>query len=122
MANGSMTIALTGLRLFADHGLYAEELKTGNEFELDVFIDYDPPGVVISSLPETVDYVEAYKIVKSVFHAHEPLLETSAMKIADALYDRFPLITRAAVSIRKITPVLTNFIGSLGVTYTRVTK
>jgi dihydroneopterin aldolase len=122
MTNGHMTIELKGLRFFSDHGLYAEELKTGNEFEIDVTIEYNAPAEIIRSIDETLDYVEAYGIVQSAFGVRQQLLETSAMKIAEALHHRFSFVTKTVISIRKVAPLLTNFVGSLGVTYTRLFK
>ena len=42
---GSITIELKGLRFFAYHGLYAEEQKTGNEFEIDLFVTHQPSKI-----------------------------------------------------------------------------
>jgi dihydroneopterin aldolase len=114
-----MTIQLQGLRLFANHGLYAEESKAGNEFELNISLDYTVQAPTISTINQTVNYVDAFDIVTAVFNDREDLLETVAMKMVDKLYEAFPFLSAASISIDKLTPPIPNFIGSLGVTYSK---
>jgi dihydroneopterin aldolase len=121
-ANGCLAIELKGLRLFAEHGLYNEEAKLGNEFELDVVLEYDAPTGIVSSIADVIDYVSAYAIIRDVFSVRRPLLETCAMEIAHELKQKFASIRKSVISIRKVTPLLTNFVGSLGVTYTKSFK
>ena len=40
---GWMTIELKGLRFFAEHGMYVEERKVGNQFEIDLEVSYKVP-------------------------------------------------------------------------------
>ncbi|HEY0058128.1 MAG TPA: dihydroneopterin aldolase [Flavisolibacter sp.] len=114
-----MTIQLKGLRLFANHGLYAEESKAGNEFGLDISLCYPVQVPAISEIDQTVNYVDAYAIVTTIFQKREDLLETVAMKMMDELYRVFPFLSAASISINKLTPPIPNFIGSLGVTYSK---
>jgi len=118
MMKGLMTIELKGLRFFADHGLYADEARTGNEFEINVSLEYPAPDQTISSIHQTIDYAVVYEIIREEFSIRQELLETCAMKISSELHKSFPGITRVQISIDKLTPLITNFIGSLGVTYT----
>ena len=119
---GWMTIELKGLRFFAEHGMYAEERKVGNQFEIDLQVSYKVPKHTITSIEETVNYVEIYRIVEERFLEHKHLLETCAMEICDALHEHFPEIRMVSISIKKINPPITNFTGSVGVSYTREFK
>jgi dihydroneopterin aldolase len=112
------TIELKGLRFFAEHGLYEEEAKLGNEFEVDISIDYKAPQEVISSIDQTVNYVEIFRIVRDEFSQRKNLLETCAMQIANTLQEQFTQIERLTISIRKLNPPITNFTGTVGVIYT----
>lgn len=114
-----MTIQLKGLRLFANHGLYAEEFKAGNEFELEIALSYPVEGAAISDIEQTINYVDAFAIVTSVFSHREDLLETVSMKMMNELHRAFPFLTAASITINKLTPPIPNFIGSLGVTYSK---
>ena|SRR5215218_169165 len=116
---GWMTIELKGLRFFAEHGMYVEERKVGNQFEIDLSVCYKAPKQVITSMEETVNYVEIYRLIEEEFSVHKHLLETCAMQICERLHKQFPEITTISISIKKISPPSTNFTGSVGVTYTR---
>lgn len=119
---GWMNIELKGLRFFAEHGMYAEERKVGNQFEIDLSVCYKAPKTVITSMEETVNYVEIYRIIEGEFSMHRQLLETCAMQICDKLHVHFPEIKRVHISIKKVNPPITNFTGSVGVSYTKEFK
>jgi 7,8-dihydroneopterin aldolase/epimerase/oxygenase len=116
---GQFNIELKGLRFFAGHGMYEEEYKVGNEFEVDISIDTLAPELQINSLAQTVDYVAVYRIVQEEFRIRQYYIETCAMQIADKLELQFPQINKIIISIRKLNAPITNFTGSVGVTYTR---
>jgi dihydroneopterin aldolase len=111
------TIELKGLRFFAEHGLYPEEQLIGNEFEVDVAIHYQAPER-ITSIKETINYVDVFHIVKENFMKRQQLLETCALQIAGKLQEHFPQISQLTISIRKLNPPISNFTGSVGFTYT----
>lgn len=119
---GWMTIELKGLRFFAEHGMYAEERKVGNEFEVDVAVVYKAPRHTITSIEDTVNYVEIYRVVEDVFRVHTFLLETCAMEICNRIRDLFAELKTISVSIKKVNPPITNFTGHVGVHYTREFK
>ena len=113
------TIELNGLRLFEGPGLYAEEGLVGNEFEIDIAIDYTASLKAVSTIDQTVNYVEVYQIIQDEFRQRQDLLETHAIHIADRLEKQFPGIESLRIYIRKLHPPISNFMGSVGVTYTR---
>jgi dihydroneopterin aldolase len=119
---GRMNIELRGLRFFAEHGMYAEERKVGNQFEIDLTVSYRVRKHVITSMEETVNYVEIYRIVEEEFAGHKHLLETCAMQICDKLHELFPEIKRVDISIKKMNPPITNFTGSVGVSFSKKFK
>lgn len=115
--SAQFTIELKGLRFFAHHGLYEEEAKLGNEFEVDVSIAYKAPETIVSSIDETINYAEVFRIVKDEFSQRKHLLETCAMQIADRLQKQFPQMEKLTISIKKLNPPITNFVGSVGIIY-----
>ena len=115
---GQFTIELKGLRFFAEHGLYPEEEILGNEFEIDIALQYKAPEESVVSIEQTINYVEVFRIVKETFMERQQLLETCARQIAGKLQEQFPQIVQLTVSIRKLNPPIINFTGSVGVTYT----
>jgi|SRR5215208_1692551 len=119
---GWMTIELKGLRFFAEHGMYVEERKVGNQFEIDLEVSYKVPKHIITSMEETVNYVEIYRIVEERFLEYKNLLETCAMEICEALHENFSEIRKISIYIKKINPPITNFTGSVGVSYSKEFK
>ena len=116
------TIDLKNLRFFGEHGMYQEEMKVGNEFELDISLACRSPKKTISSINQTINYVEVYRIVQEEFGQRRLLLETLAMQIADRIYQQFPEIQQLSITIRKMNPPITNFSGSVGISYNKTFK
>src|SRR5688572_24549962 len=106
---GKITIELKGLRFFAEHGMYAEERKVGNQFEIDLCATFKAPREVINSIEDTVNYVEIYRIIEEEFSGsgHKHLLETCAMQICERLHEQFPELGSVVISIKKISPPIT---------------
>src|SRR2546423_14925460 len=98
--SGHFTIELKNLRFFADHGMYLEEIKVGNEFEVDITIVCKSPKKEITSLDQTVNYVEIYRIIQEEFQIRRHLLETCAMKMAEKIQDQFTDIENLVIQIR----------------------
>lgn len=119
---GWMTIELKGLRFFGEHGMYQEERKVGNQFEIDLEVSYKVPKQIITEIEQTVNYVEIYRIVEEQFSEYRNLLETCAMEICQSLHEHFSEIKKVSISIKKINPPITNFTGSVGVSYSKEFK
>jgi dihydroneopterin aldolase len=119
---GHFTIELMGLRFFAEHGMYREEVSVGNEFEVNVSIYCKAPKKEITSITQTVNYVEVYRIIQEYFHIRRQLLEESAMEIADQLKQQFEAIESIRITIKKLNPPIINFTGTVGITYSKEFK
>lgn len=119
---GHFTIELRQLRFFAEHGMYEEERLVGNEFEVDLSIGCPSPEEIITSIHQTIDYVSVYQILQQEFSEKKFLLETCAMNIASRLQQDFPQIEQLIITIRKMNPPITQFSGSVGITYSRIFK
>lgn len=111
------TIELNGLRFFAEHGMFKEEMSVGNEFEVDISIACQAPGKEITSINQTINYAEVFNIFQKEFAIRRQLLESCAMHIADKLKERFPEIEKLHIRIKKLNPPITNFSGTVGITY-----
>ena len=115
--NGLLTIELSRLRFFSRHGLYAEEVKTGNEFEVSLAASYVPDTIAVNNIEDTVNYVSLYDLVKTAMQEPTPLLETVAMVITEKIHHQFPQVRKTSISIRKLYPPIVQFTGEVGVTY-----
>lgn len=113
---------LTGVRFFAYHGVHEEEAKMGNEFELDLLMEHAAPAQVIERLEDTINYAAVYALVKEEMSTRQALLETCVMRIADRLKEEFPRMERIGIKLRKLSPPITGFVGSVGVRYSKEFK
>ncbi len=112
-----LTIAVTNLHFFAHHGLYEEELLTGNEFEVNVFVSYAPQQHVVEHLHDTINYAELYALIREEMQKNRKLLETLAMELAELIHQRFPEVRTAEIQITKLKAPIDQFTGNVGVRY-----
>jgi 7,8-dihydroneopterin aldolase/epimerase/oxygenase len=111
-----ITIHLNKLAFFAHHGLHDEEAVTGTNFEINVDIGFDP-AAKITSIHDTINYVDVYKVIEKHMTHPVPLLEMLAENIAENIYELDKRIKNINISINKIHPPIRNFIGQVGVTF-----
>ncbi|MER3471353.1 MAG: dihydroneopterin aldolase [Chitinophagaceae bacterium] len=114
---GIISIELHKLRFFAKHGLYGEEKLIGNEYEITLSLSIKAPKEFITSVEQTINYVEVYKIVQEEMNEAKLLLETFVMNVADRLQKAFPELKKINISIKKLHPPIVDFMGSVGVCF-----
>ncbi len=113
------TIHLNKLQFFAHHGLHDEEAITGTNFEIDVEVQFNAE-TRITSIQQTVNYVDVYNVVKKHMQHPVALLETLAENITEEIYSLDKRIMSINININKLHPPVKNFIGNVGVTYSKV--
>jgi dihydroneopterin aldolase len=76
---------------FAHHGALSAERELGQEFQIDVEIQADLSAAIArDDLSRTVDYAEAYDLIKQVVTgAKYHLLESLARAVLDAVAGRY---------------------------------
>ncbi|HEV7780135.1 MAG TPA: dihydroneopterin aldolase [Chitinophagaceae bacterium] len=117
--NDLITIELKQLRFFAFHGLYEEEKRTGNEFEVNLSVGYTPAAGTITGLQETVNYASMYALLKTEMQKPRELLETFVMEMTELMHASFPIIKRVSIEITKLQPPIARFNGTVGVRYSK---
>lgn len=111
----TMRISLNKLLFVGYHGLYPEEKKLGNNYAVDIDIDFSPTQKLIDQLEQTIDYVVVYAIVKKWMEIPTPLLETLIGKIADDILLAQPLAEKVIVKITKLHLPIPLFEGNVSV-------
>ena len=96
-------IKLKDLAFFARHGLTEEEEKLGQRFKIDVIVELnDQAAYETDDADNTVNYVEIYALVQSIFETKRfNLIEACANAIASSLLKDFPAIESATVTVKK---------------------
>ena len=113
--NQTMRISLNKLLFVGYHGLYPEEKKLGNNYSVEIDIDFTPKQGVIDQLDQTIDYVHVYAIVKKWMEIPTPLLETLVGKIADDILLSQHLANTVFVKITKLHLPISSFEGNVSV-------
>lgn len=113
--NQTMRISLNKLLFVGYHGLYPEEKKLGNNYSVEIDIDFTPKQGVIDQLDQTIDYVHVYAIVKKWMEIPTPLLETLVGRIADDILSSQALANKVFVKITKLHLPISSFEGNVSV-------
>lgn len=99
-------IRLEALRFYAYHGVLQQERNVGGFYTLDLCLTLSDASSAIAddTLAGTVNYAEVYELVRSEMATPSALLEHVAGRILTAVFERFPLVASAVVSVRKDNP------------------
>lgn len=114
-------IILRGAQFHGKHGVSPEERIVGGRIIVDVEIEYDLARAGLSDdLADTISYADVFKTVRHLVEDTQSLLlEALARKIADALFEKFP-IDAATIYVRKQPPPIRGVVESAGVEIRRV--
>jgi len=113
-------ICLTGLRVFAHHGVFATEREAGQEFVIDVVVSVDLRAAASrDDLTQTVHYGElAEAVVAAVERDPVDLIETVAERVA-AVALSFPPVINTTVTVHKPHAPITVPFADVAVTIVR---
>ena len=101
------TVALENLRFRALHGVSPQERAVGNDFIVTVRLRYPfQKAMDADTLADTLNYAEAYDIIKAEMAIPSSLIEHVAGRIRSALLARFPLIEGGMVRVEKAKKLL----------------
>lgn len=110
-------IKLKGLTFYGYHGLFPEENKLGQRFEVDIelFLPLEKAGQS-DEMKDSVDYGMVYEITEEIVQG-EPknLIESVAETIAQRLFGSFPSLNACAVEVIKPNPPIQGNYDSVSV-------
>ena len=109
-----ISIRLDKMLFPGKHGLHAEEILTGNMFEVAAEVRFEPDGKV-ESIGQTVNYADLFELVRKRMLQPAALLETLAQEIISDLYLSDKRIRYIQVWITKKNPPIEGFSGEIGV-------
>ncbi|WP_276816152.1 dihydroneopterin aldolase [Segatella maculosa] len=98
-------IFLNGLRFHAFHGVMPQERLTGNDYRVDLKIDFPLEKAVGSDdVNDTLNYATVYTAVKEEMDVPTQLIEQVAYHIADRLFRTFKAINEVEIKVEKYNP------------------
>lgn len=102
-----MKIELCGMEFRANHGVFPEERRDGNDFTVDFRCEYPADAAAESDrIEDALDYSAVYAVIKREMAIPSNLLENVANRIAKALRAEFPSMGPAEIRIAKNNPPL----------------
>ena len=111
-------VQLRQLKFNSFHGIHDEEKVLGNDYVIDASVSFHENTThVITSIHETISYVEIYRIIQMRMEVATPLLETILMEIGNEIHYRFPQLKSIDISIEKKHPPIEGIQGSAAVQY-----
>jgi dihydroneopterin aldolase len=110
-----ITICFEKLRFFAFHGLYEEEKKSGNEFEMDIKISFSPEKNMITDIDETINYATVFELIREEMQHPRELLETFLAELAEKFKLQYPAINNVEMKLYKLTAPISEMKGRVGV-------
>lgn len=114
----SGTVSVTGLRIFACHGVDAQERKVGNMFEVSVTVQFPCENAMLSDdVDDTISYADVVDIVKTEMAIPSKLLENVVWRIYRRLVKEYPDIVSGRVTLLKLQPPLNAEMASAGFSY-----
>ena len=101
-------ICLHQLRFHAFHGVTPAEQDVGSDFTVDVILTISRQLSELRSdrLEATINYAEAYSVIRETFMPTCQTLEAVASRILEALFDAFPQLEGAEIEVCKVNPPL----------------
>jgi len=116
-------IRLNGMEFYAYHGCLLEEKVTGNNFLVDIVMDYDMEKASDSdNLHDALNYAVVYELVKKEMHIRSNLLEHLCNRIMNKLFECFPQLICAEVCVSKLNPPIGGKMQSVTVSQKRITE
>ncbi|HTQ66653.1 MAG TPA: dihydroneopterin aldolase [Puia sp.] len=110
-----ITVELHNLILHGHHGIFEEEKKVMNTFEVNLSVKYDEKRSDFNRIEDTISYVDLYEIVKQKIGVPVFLLEKLCQEIIHKIKNQYPSVREVNISIYKMQAPIENFQGKAGV-------
>jgi 7,8-dihydroneopterin aldolase/epimerase/oxygenase len=114
-----ITVELHNVIMYGFHGVYEEERKILNTFEVNLDVKFEEKVSVFDRLEDTISYADLYDIVRQKMEIPGFLLEKICQDIIQKIKDQFPVVLQVDISIYKLQPPIEHFQGKVGVSMVR---
>ncbi len=110
------TVYLKNLHFRAYHGVEAQERTVGNDYTLDVKLQYPLSRAMQSdNVLDTINYAEVYRVLEQEMQVPSSLLERVAYRMADRIFRRFAFVEVVDIRLAKLNPPMGTHCGEAGV-------
>ncbi|MFB4165026.1 dihydroneopterin aldolase [Alteribacillus sp. JSM 102045] len=114
-------IYLKGMEFYAYHGVFPEENKLGQRFQVDLVMKADlSEAAAEDNLEKSVNYAEAHQAVKEIMEGQTfDLVESIAESIASNILQKFNIVEQATVKVIKPDPPIPGHYEHVAIEITR---
>lgn len=107
------------MRLHAFHGVLPQEREVGNDYILNLSVDYPiARAAETDDVADTMSYADAADIIYKEMAIQSNLLENVAMRIARAILRTYPQAKEVTVDMMKVAPPMKADCDGAGVVVT----
>jgi 7,8-dihydroneopterin aldolase/epimerase/oxygenase len=117
-----VTIELQRVIFYVHHGIYEEERRVMNSFEVNLSVSYPEVDQVYERISDTISYVNLFKIVQEKMKEPVFLLEKICQGIILNIKHQYPAVSEIRISVFKLQAPIEHFVGKVGVTMHRSFK
>lgn len=110
-------VQLHNLIFRAFHGIHEEERILGNEYSVEVSLDFHEKVEIIENINDTIDYSIVYSIIQKRMQTPTPLLETVVMLAGNDIHLQFPGVKSISLSLKKLSIPVEGMQGSSEVSW-----
>lgn len=111
----SFSVKLNNLHFYAFIGVLEHEQTIGNNFIVNVCINFDASGFEMENLDSSICYAQVFDLIKKEMGKKWRLLESAATSISDLLKSEWPKIQYSKVEIAKMSVPIHNLDGSCSI-------
>lgn len=117
MQQGLMKLTLNNVQFYSYHGVKAEEQSLGGRYQVDADIWYNPMSAVLSDdVAQAVNYEEIVFTINELVNGDSfNLIETLCYEITKELLERFSMIDKLTIRVRKLSVPLKHIIDHVEV-------
>lgn len=97
-------ISIRNAEFYAYHGVREEEKKLGGKYQVDLDLYYDAKAAILrDDVKYALNYEEAMYCIAEIISADSyDLIETVANEILNLLMEKFAILRKATVKVRKM--------------------
>ncbi len=121
MKTSSLTkLSIKNAEFYAYHGVKKEEQKLGGKYQVDLDLWYDARNAIVKDdVAHALNYEEAMYCIAEVISSESlRLVETLANEILNMVMERFRLLHKARVRIRKLSVPIKRIVDCIEVEQT----
>jgi len=96
-------LGINGVEYYAYHGVKPEERKLGGKYQVSMDLFYDATAAVLNDdVNFALNYEEAIFCISEVIANEQfALVETIVFEILNSVMEKFPMLVKATVKVRK---------------------